>query len=153
MPDAKYAVEVRAPIAAVWTAVSDMDRWAPLIPGYVSHDKVRDAESLWTLKGDVGILTKTVTFRVRITEWTEPSNVAFMLEGTDENVVGQGRFVAEPLEAGVSRITGYLELQQRGAKGPMVNGLLKGVMSKLTQSFVETLAREIEMDAGAEGSG
>lgn len=131
----------------MWAFVSDMDRWAPLVPGYISHAKQSDAESTWTLKGDVGILVKTVTFQVRITEWLEPHTVRFTLAGVSERVSGGGSFIAAPASAGLTRVMGTLELRQEGGLGPMVNALFKSVLPKVTQQFVETLAREVERGA------
>ena len=58
--------------------------------GYQSHERLSERESLWTLKGQLGQLSKAVTFHVDITEWAEPSKVAFTLKGTNDNVAGSG---------------------------------------------------------------
>lgn len=147
MPEAEHIVEVRAPQSKVWEFVSNMDKWAPLVPGYVSHEKKGEKESLWTLKGDVGILTKKVTFQINITEWTEPSKVAFTMKGVNENVSGKGYFQGETVTLATTKVTGHLELQQGGSMGPMVNSLFKVVMPKVTKSFVETMAKSIEESA------
>ena len=132
------------PIDRVWALVSDMDHWAPLIPGYVTHQKVSDRESLWTLKGDVGVLNKTIIFRVTITEWTEPTRVRFTMKATNDNVEGSGYFLAEEERPDLTRLTGYLDLRPGGAMAPMVSALMKPVMPKITAEFAETLARKIE---------
>ena len=144
MPEAQHSVDVRATPAAVWAFVSNMDRWAPLVPGYISHARQSDTDSTWTLKGDVGILVKTVTFQVRITEWLEPHTVRFTLAGVNERVSGGGSFLAVPVADGVTRVTGSLELRQEGSLAPMVNALFKGVLPKVARGFVETLARQVE---------
>jgi carbon monoxide dehydrogenase subunit G len=82
----------------VWDFVSDMDRWAPLLLGYQSHEKQSDTESVWTIKGDVGTLTRIVKFRVQITEWIDPERVRFTLEGIGEPMQGDGSFHLEALD-------------------------------------------------------
>jgi len=82
----------------VWDFVSDMDLWAPFLLGYQSHDKKSETESIWTIKGDVGTLTRIVDFRVLITEWTEPECVRFTLEGIGEPMQGDGSFHLEALD-------------------------------------------------------
>jgi carbon monoxide dehydrogenase subunit G len=87
---------------AVWDFVRDMDQWAPFLLGYQAHDKRSESESIWTIKGDVGTLTRTVDFRVQITEWNEPDSVRFTLEGTSEPLRGEGSFridLIDPAEA------------------------------------------------------
>jgi len=69
-----------------------MDNWAPLVTGYQSHEKQSETDSLWTLKGDVGALSRVVQFQVHITEWNGPSRVAFSLQGLNESLEGGGSF-------------------------------------------------------------
>ena len=132
--------EVGAPIEAVWRFTSDMDNWAPLVTGYQSHERLSDNESLWTLKGQIGQLSKAVTFRVRITEWDEPSRVAFTLEATNDNVAGSGAFSAAPADGGATTMQVHLELVPGGFQGPMVNALLAPVLPKVCDEFAGTLA-------------
>ena len=37
-----------------------MDHWAPFLTGYQKHEKQSETESVWTLKGDVGVLARTL---------------------------------------------------------------------------------------------
>jgi len=69
-----------------------MDNWAPYLIGYQSHQKISDELSQWTLKGDVGPLARTVSFRVQVTDWSGPQRVAFELEGVNEDMRGGGSF-------------------------------------------------------------
>ena len=134
--------EVGAPIEAVWRFTSDMDNWAPLVTGYQSHERLSDRESLWTLKGQIGQLSKAVTFRVRITEWDEPSN---------DNVAGSGSFTASPADGGATRMQVHLELVPGGFQGPMVNALLAPVLPQVCDEFAGTLATAIEESHRADG--
>ena len=38
------------------TFVSDMNNWAPFLTGYQKHEIIDDTDSIWTLKGEVGML-------------------------------------------------------------------------------------------------
>jgi len=83
----------------VWDFVSDMDQWAPFLLGYQAHDKRSDTESTWTIKADLASLSRTVDFRVQITEWVEPERVSFTLEGVGEPMRGDGAFGIDELDA------------------------------------------------------
>lgn len=98
MPEAEYSTTARLPVQTIWDYVRDMDNWAPFLRGYQSHQKFNDRESVWVLKGDVGMVTRTVKFRVRIDEWGEPSLVRFTLSGVNEPMEGGGEFQLEPYE-------------------------------------------------------
>jgi len=95
VPEAEYATTSRLPVETIWAFVEDMDRWAPLVTGYQSHRKEGPRDSLWVLRGDVGVLSRAVTFRVRVTEWAGPERVAFALEGVNEPLSGEGAFRLE----------------------------------------------------------
>jgi hypothetical protein len=95
VPEAEYATSSRLPVEVIWDFVRDMDRWAPFLTGYQSHEKQGADDSLWVLKGDVGVLSRTLKFRVHVTEWAGPSRVCFALEGVNEPLRGEGSFRLE----------------------------------------------------------
>jgi hypothetical protein len=93
MPECRHTRAVGLPLSRIWPFVSDMDNWAPMMKGYVTHEKVSEQSSVWTLKGDLGPFSKTVRLGVTILDWREHEVVAFALEGIGEAVVGSGRFL------------------------------------------------------------
>lgn len=107
MPSAEYTTTAKLPLDTIWEFVKEMDNWAELVTGYQSHVKESETDSLWVLKGDVGVMARTLKFRVHITEWNGPSRVAFELEGLNEPMDGSGCFEMAPHEA-----------EDAGAAGP-----------------------------------
>jgi carbon monoxide dehydrogenase subunit G len=93
MPEVTYTKAITADADAIWAYVSEMSNWAPFIMGYKQHDEHDDKRSSWTVKGEIGVLARTVSFDVLITEWREPECVRFSLTGTTENFEGQGTFL------------------------------------------------------------
>jgi len=96
MPEVAYTTEMRLPLATVWAFVSDMNNWAPFLTGYQKHEVIDDTDSLWTLRGEVGILSRVVELRAHVTEWVEPRKVSFTLTGINEVVDGGGTLVLRP---------------------------------------------------------
>jgi len=95
--EAEYTTTTRIPIAAVWDFVQEMDNWGRFVTGYQKHEKQSDVDSTWTLKGDVGVLSRTLTFQVKILEWNGPSRVSFTLDGVNEPMHGEGTFSLETI--------------------------------------------------------
>ncbi len=95
MAEASYTTTTRLPVESIWAFVQDMDNWAHFVMGYQSHEKRSDTESRWTLKGDLGVLSRSLTFEVLITEWRAPSQVRFTLRGSNEPMSGEGAFTIE----------------------------------------------------------
>src|SRR5215813_438273 len=79
----------------VWEFVRDMNNWAPFLTGYQSHVIESETDSIWTLKGDVGVLSRTVRLKAHVTEWSGPERVSFTLLGLDEVVEGGGTLTIE----------------------------------------------------------
>ncbi len=90
MPEVEYTTTMTQPPEVVWDFVKDMDNWAPFLTGYQKHEKLSDTDSIWTLKGDVGVLVRAVRLKVHVTEWNGPARVAFTMTGIDEEVEGGG---------------------------------------------------------------
>jgi carbon monoxide dehydrogenase subunit G len=98
----QHQIDTSLPAEAIWEFVREMDNWAPFLTGYQSHEKQSDTESVWTLKGDVGVLARTLRFSVRVTEWSGPERVSFALKGLNEPMIGEGAFTLRPLGSGAA---------------------------------------------------
>lgn len=98
MAEAEYTTTAKLPIETIWEFVKDVDHWAHFVSGYQSHEKENDNDSIWTLKGDVGVLARVLTFRVHVTEWAGPERVSFELVGLNEPMRGDGEFVMKPYQ-------------------------------------------------------
>jgi carbon monoxide dehydrogenase subunit G len=102
MASHEHHIDTSLPVATIWEFVREMDHWAPLLTGYQSHEKQSETESTWTLKGDVGMLARTLKFRVTITEWAGPERVSFALKGVNEPMTGEGSFRIQTLAGGAA---------------------------------------------------
>jgi carbon monoxide dehydrogenase subunit G len=90
MPEVEYTTQVARPREAVWEFVKDMNNWAPYLTGYQTHEVLSETDSIWTLKGDVGVLARIVKLKAHVTEWNGPERVSFTLTGLNEQVDGDG---------------------------------------------------------------
>jgi carbon monoxide dehydrogenase subunit G len=90
MPEVEYVTTMRLSPDKVWEFVRDMNNWAPFLTVYQKHEIESETDSVWTLKGDVGVLSRTVRLKAHVTEWNGPERVSFTLVGLDEVVEGGG---------------------------------------------------------------
>jgi len=90
MPEVEYSTEMALSPEVIWEFVKDMNNWAPMLTGYQEHEVIDDTDSIWTLKGDVGILSRQVKLKAHVTEWSGPERVTFTLTGLNEKVDGGG---------------------------------------------------------------
>ncbi|MFX3635975.1 MAG: CoxG family protein [Candidatus Pristimantibacillus sp.] len=143
MPNGSHNMELAVPIQNIWNFVSDMDKWAPLVPGYIEHEIINDRESTWSFKGDLGFMKKTVKLKIDITNWIEPTKVTFDLKGLSDNFVGDGYFEAKAIDANNTSMTGYLDITAKGAMGPMINTILKNFVPKTAEELTIAISDKI----------
>ena len=98
MPEVEYSTTAQLPVDAIWEFVQEMDNWAVFVAGYESHEKQGEDDSVWVLKGDVGVLARTVKFQVHVDEWAGPERVTFSLKGMNEPMEGSGTFMLQTYE-------------------------------------------------------
>ncbi len=99
MPEVEYRTTMKLAPEQVWEFVRDMNNWAPFLTGYQRHEIESETDSIWTLKGDVGVLSRTVRLKAHVTEWNGPERVAFTLTGIDDVVEGGGMLsIAKPAQ-------------------------------------------------------
>lgn len=143
MPNGTHKVEIPVSIENIWDFVSDMNKWAPLVPGYIEHEILSDKQSTWKFKGDLGFMKKTVKLQIDIKEWVEPSKVTFDLKGLSDNFNGGGYFIAEKITDSSTSMTGNLDITAGGMMGAMVNTILKNFVPETAEQLTEAIAAKI----------
>jgi carbon monoxide dehydrogenase subunit G len=126
MPEVEYTTRMNLEPEAIWDFVKDMNNWAPFLTGYQSHEVLSETDSIWTLKGDVGMLVRSVTMKVHITEWNGPERVSFTLTGINEEMDGGGTFAmgrAAPVSTALVK------------EKPKTGGLFRRMMDTIARFF------------------
>src|ERR1700683_2725317 len=67
-----------------------MNNWAPFLTGYQTHEVLSETDSIWTLKGDVGVLARVVKLKAHVAEGNGQERVWSALTGLNEQVDGDG---------------------------------------------------------------
>lgn len=143
MSNGYHQQEVSIPIKSVWSFISDMEEWAPLVPGHVAHERLNSKQSIWEFRGDIGFIQRTVRLQVDITQLQEPEQISFRITGLNENITGNGYFKAEKLLGSNTQITGYLHMTAQGMVGRMINPILKSRLPKATKQLTEAVAEKM----------
>lgn len=144
MPVCSHQVKVNVPIHSIWEFVSNMDNWAPLVPGYIDHNILSEKESTWSFKSDIGIIKKKIDLKVDITTWKEPTKVTFNLTGLNEKFTGHGYFLAEAQNNANNLITGYLNIKAEGMMAKVANSILNTNLPEITAELTEAVASKME---------
>ena len=144
MPSEQQQIELAIPINVIWDFIRDENNWAPLVPGYIQHERVNDRLITWEFKSDLGIMKKKVSLIIDIKEWNEPTRVSFELRRTNEKYIGEGYFEAQALNKNKTRLTGFLEINASGALGTLANSLFKNAIPKSTEEVAAAISTKLE---------
>jgi carbon monoxide dehydrogenase subunit G len=148
LPEVQHVTTARLPVETIWDFVREMDNWAEFVAGYQSHEKLSEDDSVWVLKGDVGVLARTVKFQVHVEEWAGPSHVVFSLKGVNEPMEGSGTFLLEAYEAEAP------EGASPGESTARKEGLLSRLFARIARFFYRLVHGRAQRGAGAdEGPG
>ncbi len=138
MPNSTKEIKVAATPQQVWSFLVDVDQWAPLIPGYIEHEKINDQQFTWKFRADLGMIQKNIVMQVDITEQAERSKVAFTLEGLNENLEGNGSFQVEDA-TGATSLIGYLDITGKGMMGSVMNSMMKTYVPETVSALTEAI--------------
>lgn len=95
MAEVEHTCEIERPVEEVWRFVERIENWAPLVVGFQRLQLVDDRRSIWTLRGDMGVLAREVDVQADITLWDPGRRVEFTVTGLTERVEGGGEFVLD----------------------------------------------------------
>jgi len=137
-----YRTFIDAPINVVWEFGNELRNWAPFLKGFQGLEELNDNESIWTMKGDVGPLTRAVKFHVRITERVELERIAFELKGVNEPVAGAGSIRVETSGSG-TMATVNLRASMEGPLGSIMNPFIAPMLKPMAEELMAKLKAAI----------
>ncbi|MEH7304874.1 CoxG family protein [Neobacillus drentensis] len=137
-------LELDIPIEVIWDFIRDENNWAPLVPGYIQHEKINDHQISWEFKSDLGVMKKRVNLLITFKEWNEPSRVTFELKRSNEKYLGEGYFEAKALNRNKTRVTGFLEIKASGPMGSLANSLFKKALQKSDEEVALVISSKLE---------
>lgn len=92
----EHSVRIARSADDLWAYMASFPNWAPHVVGYQGLREVDDKTTVWTLRGDVGILSREVEIEVEVSAWDEGRSAAFTLNGLTERMTGTGSFEVRP---------------------------------------------------------
>jgi len=147
--ETEQSIVINAAIEDVWGYVSEIHRWANLMPGCKSCTVISRDDSRWLLKIGVGGLVRTVNVLVHVDQWEGPQLVLFSYQCEGDPVVGGGAYSAKAKSARETDVAFKVRVQGSGSMAPMWEAMCKPLLPQLAKSFAKRLKDEIEKSAGA----
>lgn len=153
MPEIEHSVRIGAPVERVWEYVEKLPNWAPLMVGFQKLELIDDRRSVWTLRGDVGILSREVDIRADITLWEPMRRVEFTVTGLTERITGEGSFVLETADAPASAPVAQPAARRAEVLRRLRTAIARFLMRRITSSPARQPAVAAPGSAAAGGGG
>lgn len=149
--------DVNAPIDDVWTALLDVERVAPTVPGAQVLERTGDDAYKVAIKVRVGPMSMTYQGEVEITDRDEAEHRAVMKARARESR-GQGTANADVVmvlsgDDGRTSATVSTDVQLSGKVATMGQGVLQDVSGRLVETFAKNLAAMLEGGGPSETPG
>jgi carbon monoxide dehydrogenase subunit G len=144
MIETEQTVVIDAAIGDVWDYVSDIQRWAELMPGMRECEVIDASDSQWTIKVGVGGLVRTVKVNVHVDQWDGPGRVLFSYRLGGDPVQGGGTYTAKALGARQTEIVLNVRVEGGGPMAPMWEAMGKPLLPQLARGFADQLKAAIE---------
>jgi len=136
--------DVDAPIEEVWSAILDVERVAPTVPGAQVLERTGDDAYKVSIKVKVGPMSMTYRGAVEITDRDETAHRAVMTARAKESR-GQGTANADVTMVlsggnGSTSATVTTDVELSGKVATMGQGVLQDVSARLMRTFADNLA-------------
>jgi len=152
MIETEQTVVIDAALADVWNYVSDIQRWAALMPGMRECEVIDESDSKWTIKVGVGGLVRTVRVNVHVDQWDGPERVFFSYKLDGDPVQGGGTYVAKSIGPGQTEIVLKVRVEGGGPMAPMWEAMGKPLLPTLARGFANQLKESIEAEQAPAGA-
>jgi carbon monoxide dehydrogenase subunit G len=151
--------EVQAPLDEVWTALIDLERVAPCLPGAAITDRDEDGTYHGTFQVKLGPMTAAYRGTIQVDEADEASHTATLkAKGTDKR--GQGGASATIVNRlseheGATRVDAVTDFTITGRLAQFGRGgMMEDISNRLLRDFATCLqSRLVTAPAAAEPSG
>lgn len=151
MIEAEQTLSIDTAIDNVWDYVSDIRKWANLMPGCRSCTIVDANNSRWVLKVGVGGLLRTVNVLVHVDQWDGPERVNFSYNLEGDPVKGSGSYAASRTSTLQTEVTFRVRVEGSGPLAPMWEAMSRPLLPQLAKAFARKLKADIEKVAAVPG--
>lgn len=110
-----HTVEIGTSPEFLWDYLSNFDNWAEFVVGFQEFRIVDERTSVWTLRGDVGVLAREVDLEVVLLEQALGQRATYSITGISERLEGTGTFEIAPREAADADASGPEQLAGESA--------------------------------------
>lgn len=149
MQKVRYATNVDLPIVEIWEFIKDMNNWAPMFKGYQGHETINEKESIWTLKGQFGVISRTTKFHNIVTDMVEQQRITGTYKGLNEPVHGFATVSLCNSDNGKTVIEGEVGFEISGVLGAMIGRFIAPWVRSAAEDLVTKMVNALQANVWA----
>lgn len=138
MPTITREFVVEAPPKATWEYVSDMEKFSNHLPGFEEFEEVDETTSLWTVKVDLSMFSRVMTFEVDVVTEDYPQG-EFEMVPQDQPAEGSGSVYLAETENGHTQIELHFTSEASGRMAPFLNKVIEKALHYVGDEFIDSL--------------
>lgn len=143
MTGTDYQMTLALPLQDVWSFLNDFNNWANCVDGYIHHREITPLQSIWTLKGEFGLIEKTIQLHVNRIKTATPYHMLVNFSSFQNKLSGEACLYAKDFRKNETKIEATIELKIRGLPGAFVRPIIKNVLPKMLHQLGKRIKSEI----------
>ena len=143
MPQVSKDFQIKGTLADSWKLLNDPQNLGTCIPGCQQVTIVSEAESRWKLKITVGVISRNIDAKARVTLREEPNKLALKVESVDGDINGEFQLSLRQHDERTTDVSFSASLDARGPFQWIVNQVIRGQMDKFTQQFADCVSAKL----------
>lgn len=143
MSNIDYQMTLALPLQEVWSFLNDFNNWANCVDGYIHHREITPLQSVWTLKGELGLLEKTIQLHVKRMKTATPYHMVINFSSLQNKLLGEACIYVKDYRKNETKIDATIELKVKGLPNAFVRPILKNILPKMLHQFGQRIKLEI----------
>jgi carbon monoxide dehydrogenase subunit G len=152
MPSISKELTIKLGREALWSSMVDLSKLAKCIPGYESASIVNESELTWVGRIKIGVVSRRINARVRISKQVERKELVYTIESVDGDLNGEISTVlsngdvhdssspSSLTESSVTKMKLDARIEAQGSFHWLVERIIDSQMDKFASEFVSCLA-------------
>ncbi|MFT4947221.1 MAG: carbon monoxide dehydrogenase subunit G [Natronomonas sp.] len=138
MPEIDKTFTIDESADETWEYITDMENFSSHLPGFIEYEEEDEVTSFWTVKIDLSMFSKELTFEVTVDEEEYPV-AAFTLDPLDQPADGEGSVEFEAIDDETTQIHLHVESEASGRMAPFLDKVIGKALDRVSEQFVENL--------------
>jgi carbon monoxide dehydrogenase subunit G len=144
MVTATKQFQIRGDLKSVWSLINNPNELGACIPGCEEVVVVNDTESRWKVKMSVGVISRRINARARVTQKVDPEKLDISLETIDGDIKGKFLIALSPKDLDTTTVNFTADIEAKGSFQWVVNQVVKSQLDGFIDKFNQCVSKKLE---------